>query len=95
MSAIQAIITRDRERALRAELSRLRRELEVEYATRLEEARTFGDSPENDDYLQIKEEEAVIASRILRLESVLQGAEIAGPPGRANWQGRTGHDREG
>lgn len=81
VSAVQAIITRDRERALREELSRLRRELEVEYATRLEEARSFGDSSENDDYLQIKEEEAVTASRILRLEAVLHGAEVAEPTG--------------
>jgi transcription elongation GreA/GreB family factor len=88
VSAVQAIITRDRERALRDELSRLRRELEVEYATRLEEARSFGDSGENDDYLQIKEEEAVIASRILRLEAVLHGAEVAGAPTHAN--GRIG-----
>ena len=84
VSAVQAIITRDRERALRAELSALRRGLEVEYAHRLEEARTFGDSSENDDYLQIKEEEAVVASRILRLEAVLQGAEVLGPPTRAS-----------
>src|SRR5689334_13478839 len=80
VSAVQAILTRDREPALRAELSRLRRELEVENARRLEEARTFGDSSENDDYLQIKEEEAVTASRIVRLEAVLQGAEVVGPP---------------
>jgi transcription elongation GreA/GreB family factor len=88
VSAVQAIITRDRERALREELSRLRHELEVEYATRLEEARSFGDSDENDDYLQIKEEEAVVASRILRLEAVLHGAEVVGAPTHAN--GRIG-----
>jgi transcription elongation factor GreA len=88
VTAVQAIITRDRERALRDELSRLRRQLEVEYATRLEEARNFGDSSENDDYLQIKEEEAVTASRILRLETVLHRAEVVGAPTHAN--GRIG-----
>jgi hypothetical protein len=74
VAAVQAIITRDRQRALREELSRLRRELEVEHATRLEEARSFGDSSENDDYLQIKEED--------------RKAETARPSDRAN--GRIG-----
>jgi transcription elongation GreA/GreB family factor len=94
VSAVQAIITRDRERALRVELSRLRRELEVEYAARLEEARRFGDSDENDDYLQIKEEEAVIASRILRLEAVLHGGAVVEPT-RANGRIGARHDRQG
>ena len=56
------IITRVAERALRVELDRRRHELEVEFAARLREARTFGAAGGNDDYLQIKEEEAVLAS---------------------------------
>lgn len=73
----QAIITRDGQRAIRAELARLRRRLEVDFATRLHDARTFGDSVENDDYLQIKEEEAIVSSRILHLEGVLRSATVA------------------
>ncbi|MGH2957104.1 MAG: GreA/GreB family elongation factor [Solirubrobacterales bacterium] len=81
---MQAIITRDGQRALRAELSRLRRQLESDFAARLVEARTFGDSAENDDYLQIKEEETVVTSRILQLEAVLHSATVVEEPKRAD-----------
>jgi len=77
LSPAQAIITRDGQRAIRAQLTRLRRQLEVDFAGRLQDARTFGDSSENDDYLQIKEEEAILSSRILHLESVLRSATVA------------------
>jgi transcription elongation factor GreA len=76
VSPAQAIITRDGQQAIRAELRRLRSQLDVDFATRLQDARTFGDSSENDDYLQIKEEEAVVTSRILHLESVLRSATV-------------------
>jgi transcription elongation GreA/GreB family factor len=71
-----AIITRAGERALRAELDRRRHELEVEFAARLREARTFGAATGNDDYLQIKEEEAVLASGIAHLEAQLASATV-------------------
>ncbi len=69
-------LTRDGERVMREELGRLRQSLEGEFSDRLREARGFGGSYENDDYLQIKEEEAVLASRIRRLESLLESAEV-------------------
>jgi transcription elongation factor GreA len=72
----RAIISRDGERALSAALSRLRHQLQVEFVERLREARSFGESSENDDYLQIKEEEGVLASRIERLESLLASATV-------------------
>lgn len=61
---------------MRAELERLRRRLDGEFIDRLREARGFGASHENDEYLQIKEEEAVVASRMRQLESLLNTAEI-------------------
>lgn len=61
---------------MRAELDRLRQRLDGEFTERLREARGFGGSHENDEYLQIKEEEAVVASRIRQLESLLDSAEI-------------------
>jgi transcription elongation factor GreA len=70
------IITRSRERALRAELERLRNELNVEFAARLREARAFGEVSNNDDYLQIKEEKEVLASRIASLETALSSATV-------------------
>jgi transcription elongation factor-like protein len=74
--ASRAIISRDGERSLREELARLRHELEVVFTARLREARGFGDSHENDDYLQIKEEQAVVASRILQLERLLASSRV-------------------
>jgi transcription elongation factor GreA len=75
----EAIITRDGERALRSEVERLRAELDVEFAHRLREARDFGEGGSNDDYLQIKEEEAVLRSRIARLRSLLDTATVVEP----------------
>lgn len=71
-----AIITRDGERALRAELGRVRRELEGDMAQRLREARAFGVPAGNDEYLQIQEEEIILAVRATRLEALLKRAEV-------------------
>ena len=71
-----AIITRDGERALRAELGRVRRELEGDMAQRLREARAFGAPAGNDEYLQIQEEEIILAVRATRLEELLERAEV-------------------
>ena len=72
----RVILTREGEQAMRAELDRLRQQLDGEFTERLREARGFGASHENDEYLQIKEEEAVVASRMRQLESLLNTAEI-------------------
>jgi transcription elongation factor GreA len=61
---------------MRAELERLRDELSVEFAARLREARAFGKVSSNDDYLQIKEEIDVLASRIASLEATLSSATV-------------------
>lgn len=74
--APRAILTREGEETMRAELDRLRRQLNGEFTERLREARGFGASYENDEYLQIKEEEAVLASRIRQLEGLLESARI-------------------
>jgi transcription elongation factor GreA len=72
----RAIITQDGELALRAELERIRRELEVEMAQRLREARTFGAPADNDDYLQIQEEGIILAVRAARLDDLLERARV-------------------
>lgn len=71
-----AIITRDRERVLQAELASLRRELKDGMADRLREARAFGSPADNDDYLQIQEEEIILAVRAARLEELLGRAQV-------------------
>ena len=70
------IITTGHERALRVELDRLRHHLEVEFAERLREARVFGSPDVNDDYLQIKEEEAVPAAGIAHISMLLETAVV-------------------
>jgi transcription elongation factor GreA len=72
----RSTLTRDGERALRAELERLRHQLNVEFASRFREARAFGDVTNNDDYLQIKEEKEVLAAKVARLEAVLSSATV-------------------
>jgi transcription elongation factor GreA len=79
----RAVITRERERALRTTLSRLRRRLDGEFPTRLRQARTFGEVAGNDDYLQTIEEEAVLTSRISGLERLLASATVVSPPATA------------
>ena len=70
----------------------LRQRLDGEFTERLREANGFGRSYENDEYLQIKEEEAVLASRIRQLESLLDSADhrrgVRGPWGRGDRIGR-------
>jgi transcription elongation factor GreA len=70
------MITRQGKRALGDEVARLRQELELEFPRRLKEARAFGGSDNNDDYLQIKEEEAVVVARLGQLETVLGSAKV-------------------
>jgi len=75
-AAGRPIITAGHERALRAELDRLRHRLEAEFTERLREARGFGPSDANDDYLQIKEEEAVLAAGIAHISMLLESALV-------------------
>lgn len=72
----RAIVTRAGENALRATLMRLRHQLDVEFAERLKQAHAFGETSGNDDYLQILEEEAVLAYRVSRLETLLDCATV-------------------
>jgi transcription elongation factor GreA len=82
--AARALITREGERALSGELARLRQQLGVEFPQRLREALSFGEAQKNDDYLQAKEEEAVVASRLRQLETVLAAAEVVEAPQRTD-----------
>jgi transcription elongation GreA/GreB family factor len=73
------IITTEHERALQAELEGMRRRLEVEFAERLREARRFGAAGDNDDYLQIKEEEAVLTAGMAHISLLLETALVVDP----------------
>ena len=65
--------------ALEADLERLTFEKEREIPERLRSAREYGAGSNNDDYLAILEDEAVIDARIARLEETLARAEIIDP----------------
>jgi transcription elongation factor GreA len=67
---------------VRYELDRLRGQRDVEFAARLREARDFGEVNGNDDYWQVREEEAVLASRIASLASLLDQATVVAEPDR-------------
>ena len=71
-----AIITLEGARALQVRIQRLRHQLDVEFADRLNEARGFGDIGGNDDYLQALEEQTVLVSRLLRLQRLLDSATV-------------------
>jgi transcription elongation factor GreA len=66
-------------RALEDELARLRDERLREIPARLRIAREFGDTANNDEHLAIREEEAVLAARVARLEDVLRRAVVVDP----------------
>lgn len=75
-AAGRPIIAAGHERVLRAELDRLRHQLEVEFTERLRDARSFGPPDANDEYLQIKEEEAVLAAGIAHISMLLETALV-------------------
>lgn len=65
--------------ALELELAELRDRKAREIPARLRFAREFGDTSNNDEYLAIREEEAVLATRIARLEDILMRATMIDP----------------
>src|SRR4051794_19790317 len=63
--------------ALQRELVKLRQE-KARFAERLRLVREFGDTANNDEYLAIREEEAVVDTRLARLEDIMDRASIVG-----------------
>ena len=72
----RTLITAATERYLRADLERLRRTLEVDFAARIRDARSSGDGAGGDDHLQIREEELVLRAEISRIEALLASAAV-------------------
>ena len=69
-------LTATARRALKEELARLRDERHREIPARLRIAREFGDMANNDEHLAIREDEAVLAARVARLEDLLRRAVV-------------------
>lgn len=70
------VLTPKGEERLRSQLAHLHRQLRIDFPARLRDARADGGSDMNDDYLQIKEEEAVVVAAAKRVEDFLADAEI-------------------
>jgi transcription elongation factor GreA len=69
-------ITAAARQALERELAILRLEKQHEIPRRLRLAREFGDTANNDEHQAIREDEAVLAARIARLEDILMRATV-------------------
>ncbi|MDL2264654.1 transcription elongation factor GreA [Synergistaceae bacterium OttesenSCG-928-I11] len=70
------VMTRSGYEKLKNELTMLRTDRRLEIATKLEEARAFGDLSENAEYHAAKEEQEKLEGRISRLEYKLNKAKI-------------------
>lgn len=66
-------------RTLERELDSLRERRSREIPARLRAAREFGDPVDNDEYLAVREDEAMLAARIARLEDILMRAVVIDP----------------
>jgi transcription elongation factor GreA len=69
-------LTAGAHRLLERQLAILRDEKEREIPARLRAAREFGDTANNDEHLAIREDEAVLAARIARIEDILARAIV-------------------
>lgn len=72
----QVVMTREGYEKLKAELISLRGDGRAEIASKLEEARGFGDLSENAEYHAAKEEQEKLENRVLWLEYQLSKAKI-------------------
>ena len=72
----QVVMTREGYEKLKQELISLRSDGRSEIASKLEEARAFGDLSENAEYHAAKEEQEKLESRILWLEYQLSKARV-------------------
>lgn len=75
-AADKVVMTREGYEKLKAELVLLRSDGRSEVASKLEEARAFGDLSENAEYHAAKEEQEKLENRILQLEYQLSKAQI-------------------
>jgi len=64
---------------LMVKLEKLRDEKHREIPERLRVARQYGDGSNNDEYLAILDDDAVVAARLARLESIVSRATVVGP----------------
>jgi transcription elongation factor GreA len=78
--ATRVLLTQSDFDALIRELESLRTKHRDELARRLREARAFGGSTENDDFLAVAEDAVVDQARIAQLEELVRLAWVVGSP---------------
>lgn len=69
-------LTKERLEELKQELQRLKTERRLEVAEHLKRAKEYGDLSENAEYVEAKEEQRQVESRIYELEDLLKRAVI-------------------
>lgn len=69
-------LTRDGEIKLREELEKLKTVDSVQILEAIKDAREQGDLSENADYASAREQQAIIAARIVEIENILKHAKI-------------------
>ena len=82
-----AVLTRDAYERLRAELEGLKSEGRAHIAERLQHARELGDIRENAEFDAAKNDQALMESRIRRLERMLKDPDIVAKPTAADAAG--------
>ena len=74
--AAGALMTRAGLEELQVELSGLRRHADEEIAQQLREARSYGDSSNNDEYHAVREQQMVVEARIASLDEAIANAIV-------------------
>lgn len=67
-------LTKERLEEFKAELEELKSKKRVEVAQRLKQAKEYGDLSENSEYVEAREEQANVESRIFELEELVKNA---------------------
>lgn len=74
-------LTKERLEELKAELETLKNKKRVEVAERLKQAKEYGDLSENAEYVEAREEQASVETRIAELEDLLKQAVVIAKSG--------------
>jgi len=69
-------LTKERLEELKQELDNLKNKARAEEAERLKRAKEYGDLSENSEYVEAREEQAAVETRIFELEDLLKKAVI-------------------
>lgn len=72
-------VTKDGLKKIESELEQLKTTKRREIAERISEAKELGDLSENAEYIEAKEEQGFVESRIMELEQMLKNTEIIKP----------------